>query len=67
MYITETKESNLTEISKELAFEKFTNRTIYYKKPNDENLYFRCWWHIVDGHFYEFPNGNDFKYFLKVA
>lgn len=63
MYITETKRQ-LEPISKEIAFAKFPNRTIYYKKPNDTNLYFRCWWHIVNNHFHEFPEGENYTYFI---
>ena len=67
MYIIENpKIYNLVEISKELAFEKFPNRAIYYKKPNDDNLYFRCWWHEVNGHFHEFPHGENYKYFINT-
>ena len=56
------------EVSREKAFEAFPNFCIYWREPNEQvntSLHFRAWWHEINGKFHVFPEGKDFRYFMK--
>lgn len=59
-------QAELIEVTREQAFEAFPNFAVYYRLPQDDNLYIRCWWEQIGGRFHAFPYEEGIRYYLKT-